>query len=299
MFSPAKAQPRRQKRAQFAQSSPGRPTWMVAEDLAPGDRKILAREWPPLELAVVETTASPHFAPAFDALWAEFGAAGEMEQPGVLAARMAWDPAATTGGYAMRYHLMVVLHEGKIAAVTDQTAILAEGARALVVHHSHILVAREWRRTGLAGWVRALPLATARDLLRARGLPAGIPATLALEMEHPHPGFPATLTRLAAMEQAGYKKIDPTRAPYIQPDFRLAREIDQTGYRPVPLGLVLRRVGREDDDAIDGAEVAGIIRALHAMYAYSLRPRDADALRDAQRSGPAPVGRIPLVPPTS
>ncbi len=248
--------------------------WMEPDDLAPGDAKSLGRDWSGLELDVVESAESPSFVAAFAALWAEFGEAGEMERPEILAARLAWDSATSAGGAAMLYQLMLLRHEGRIAAVTDQTAVLLDDGSGVIVHHSHILVDHSWRRTGLAGWARSLPVRTARSLLAARGLRRSTPVMIAGEMEHPDHRVQATLVRLAAMGKAGFKKIDPARVRYLQPDFRAHREIDRTGSKPLPLALVLRRISRETEDTIKGKTVRLIANALYRIYGREIRPQD-------------------------
>lgn len=272
---------------------------MVPDDLAPGDSKSLLRDWTELELEVVEGAGSPFFMAAFDALWAEFGEAGEVEQPDVLATRMAWDPSAFVDGCAMHYQMMLLRCGGKIAGVTDQTAILTAGEPGVIVHHSHILLAPEWRRTSLAGWLRALPLATARQLLRAHNLPATSAVTIVGEMEHPDPSDPATHVRLAAMEKAGYKKADPARVRYLQPDFRAHHEIDKNGPQPVPLALVLRRVGREEENSISGAEMRRFTSALYKMYGRGMRTGDMAAVHASLADYPGCDERIQLLPPTA
>ncbi len=272
---------------------------MVPDDLAPGDGKSLLRDWSDLELEVIENSGSPYFMPAFDALWSEFGEAGELEQPDVLAMRMAWDPAATVNGCAMHYQMMLIRCGDRIAGVTDQTAILADGESEVIVHHSHILIAPEWRRTGLAGWLRALPLTTARKVLSAQGRPPANAVTIAGEMEHPDPSDAATLVRLAAMERAGYKKADPARVGYLQPDFRAQHEIDLGGPQPVPLALVLRRVGRETEDSITGAELRRITSALYRMYGRGMRAADMAAVHTSLENYPDDEEEIRLVPPTA
>lgn len=272
---------------------------MVPDDLAPGDSKSLLRDWSELELEVIEGTGSPFFMAAFDVLWAEFGEAGEMELPEVLAKRMAWDPSAFVDGCAMHYQMMLLRSGGKIAGVTDQTAILTDGEPGVIVHHSHILLAPEWRRTGLAGWLRALPVATARQLLRVHNQPATSAVTIVGEMEHPDPSDPATHGRLAAMEMAGYKKADPARVPYLQPDFRAPHEIEKNGPQPVPLALVLRRIGREEENSISGAEIRRFISALYTMYGREMRTADMAAVHASLADYPGRDERIRLVPPTA
>lgn len=271
--------------------------WMEPDDLAPGDAKSLARDWSGLALEVVDSAEPPSFMAAFEALWAEFGEAGEMERPEVLAQRLAWDPATPEGDAAMLYQLMLLRHEGRIAAITDQTAILIEGGSEVVVHHSHILVDHAWRRTGLAGWVRSLPVRTARTLLEARGLPRTTSVTIAGEMEHPDHRVPATLVRLAAMGKAGFKKIDPARARYLQPDFRPPREIDRTGSRPLPLALVLRRIGREDEDMIKGKTVRMIANTLYRIYGCGIRSQDMAPAFESLAHYPADDEDVALLSP--
>lgn len=272
------------------------PAWMVPSDLAEGDKKSLARDWQEISLEVIRCTGAPGFDRAYGALWSEFGASGEMERRDVIAGRMAWD-AAGPRGTPMLYEMMLLTRAGEFVAATDQTAILADGGEA-IVHHSHMLVAPAWRRTGLAGWVRALPLSTARRLLEARGLPADTAVTIVGEVEHPDPANPATHARLAAVEKAGYRKVDPSRAAYVQPDFRAPHEMGEEGPSLLPLALVLRRVGREAEGAISGAELRRTVAALYEMYARGMRPEDAAGLRSLLATYPAPDEAVRLVPPT-
>jgi hypothetical protein len=274
--------------------------WMVAADLAPGDAKSLERDWSDIELHRIGQTDSPLFDMAFGALWAEFGAIGEIEQASVLAERMRWDPGQIIDGAAMRYRMMLVTSCGTFAAVRDHTAIVLADEPGAIVHLSHNLVAAEWRRTGLAGWLRALPVTTARHVLEAQGRPRESPVVLVGEMEHPDVNDPATQIRLKAYERAGYKKIDPSRVGYVQPDFRAHHEIDMGGGpRPIPLALIIRRVGDEAEEFITGAEVRRIVRSLYKMYARGFRAEDMRVVHESLQHYPGSDERIRLVPPTS
>ena len=55
--------------------------WMIPSDLAPGDMKSLEGDWSSMELHRVQSADDPDFDIAFGALWAEFGARSEVEQP--------------------------------------------------------------------------------------------------------------------------------------------------------------------------------------------------------------------------
>lgn len=273
--------------------------WMIPGDLAPGDEKSLERDWSGIELHRIENTSDQHFDMAFGALWAEFGSAGEIEQADVLAERLRWDPAIFVNGCAMRYRMMLVTAGGEFAAVRDHTAIVLEKSPGAVVHLSHNLVAPAWRRSGLAGWLRALPVTTARSVLAAQNRPTNSPITLVGEMEHPNPSNPGTQIRLKAYEKAGYRKVDPARVNYLQPDFRSPREIDLSGGpQPIPLTLVVRRVGREEEDFITGAEIRHIAASLYKMYGAAFRARDMVAVECTLAEYPPDDEKVRLVLPS-
>ena len=203
-----------------------------------------------------------------------------------------------TDGYAMKYQMMLVRCGERIAAVTDQTAIRVSGSDDVIVHHSHLLVAPEWRRTGLAGWMRALPLMTARQT-RAHAPERQNSVTIVAEMEHLDQHNPATFIRLAAMEKAGYRKVDNGCVSYFQPNFRPRAQADRGAQAPVPLALVLRRIGREEESIIRGSEIRRIVHALYHMYGLGLHEADMAAARKSLESYPGDEDVIRLVPPTA
>src|SRR5262249_33753783 len=157
--------------------------------------------------------------------------------------------------------------------VRDHTVVATEryGLPEAVVHLSHALIEPPARRTGLAGWLRAWPLQTARATLAAAGLPVTAPITLVAEMEHPDSNVDR-MVRLQAYEKAGFQKIDSSAVHYFQPDFRPPERIDASGGpRPLPFGLIVRRVGRECDEFVRGAEVRKLVECLYTMYGTSFR----------------------------
>jgi len=273
--------------------------WMIPGDLAPGDKKSLERDWSGIELHRIESTTDQHFDTAFGALWAEFGSAGEIEQADVLAERLRWDSSIFINGCAMRYRMMLVTAGGQFAAVRDHTAIVLEHSPGAVVHLSHNLVGPAWRRSGIAGWLRALPVTTARSVLAAQNRPTNSPITLVGEMEHPDISKPGTQIRLKAYEKAGYRKVDPARVNYLQPDFRPPREIDlSSGPQPIPLTLVVRRVGREAEEFITGSEVRHIAASLYKMYGAAFRAQDMAAVEATLADYPGDDEKIRLVLPS-
>lgn len=274
--------------------------WMRPEHLAPGDLKSLQGNWSELELHSIRSRKDSLFEVAFGALWEEFGAAGEMEQAGVIAERMKWHPSHMQNGAALLYAMHLMTRNGEFVAVRDHTAILIEGAPGAVVHLSHNLVAPAWRRTGIAGWLRALPVSTALEALALAGQPIEAPITLLGEMEHFNPQCAATEIRLTAYEKAGYKMVDPSRVHYQQPDFRVPEIIDQeSGPQPIPLCLMLRRIGKEHENFLSGAEVRHCVNAVYKMYGRVFRECDMRVVFETLKQYPSADADIPLVLPTS
>lgn len=273
--------------------------WMVPAHLAPGDTKSLEGDWSEIELHLIEHAGDPFFEMAFGALWDEFGAKGEMEQASVIADRLKWHPLEPRNGASLRYALVLLTHRGEFVAVRDHTVILLEDQAGAVVHMSHNLVARDWRRSGIAGWSRALPVSTALECLAELKRPADSPVTLVGEMEALDKSKPDTQVRLTAYEKAGFKMLDPSRVNYLQPDFRHPEEIDKSsGAAPVPLCLMLRLVGREEQSTVSGAEVLQVVHALYRMYGVGFRESDMRVVMDSLSTYPSASDLIDLLPPT-
>lgn len=271
----------------------------IVADLAPGDRRAADFDWSSLTVRRVTGATDPDFAAAYALLWDEFGARGEMERDAVIADRLAWDPRRPHGDLALLYHLLVVRDAERVVAVRDHTAIvrLSSGGPT-VVHLSHALVAPSHRGTGLAGWLRTFPLQTARACAVAVGRPAEHPIVLVAEMEPPDPLDLACTVRLRAYERAGFRMVDPALASYAQPDFRPAAVLGDAPPAAVPLVLVVRRVGREEEASMPGEEVAAAVDALYGMYEIHLAPQAVAPLRSAAATWTRRQRAFALLPPT-
>jgi GNAT superfamily N-acetyltransferase len=273
-------------------------------DLAPGDRGASGYDWTGKTVHRIRSSDHPWFDRAYEALWGEFGAQAEMEERAVIEGRLAWRPDEPVAGHAFLYELVGIEAGGRLVAVRDHTAILRTDATSetrpgIVVHLSHAWVDPEHRRTGIAAWLRALPLVAARDCAALAGRTVLGSIVLVAEMEPPSADHPARANRLRAYERAGFRMVDPATVAYLQPDFRSAAEIDATGLVPVPFVLIVRRVGVEDERSLPAAEVRAIVGALYRMYGQHLRESDMKELlrhRDGLIDGD---GRVRLVPPTS
>jgi hypothetical protein len=273
--------------------------WMNADDLAPGDAKCARLDWTGFELHRIRSRADPYFWTAFEALWREFGAHGEMEQADVIERRLRWDPRQSVHGCALLYELLLVTRDGGFVAVRDHTAIVRADFPMAVVHMSHNLVAPAFRRVGIAGWLRALPAQTARDCLCAQGHSSTEPIALVAEMEPADPANEARTIRLTAYERAGYQKINPDEISYLQPDFRHPEEIDTSGGpRPVRLDLLVRLVGDESRSSLRADQVRGIVESLYRMYGAEFRPADMAVVWEHLARFPRGDHSIALLPPT-
>jgi GNAT superfamily N-acetyltransferase len=294
---------------------------LLPEDLAPGDRAEAARDWSDVRVRRVRDGDDPDLAEAYDRLWAEFGPRGEMEARPVIRERLAWDPSHPLGippshsfgipspqalaRASLAYELLVLRRGGAIAALRDHTAVVRLDARSrpvagpIVVHLSHALVEPAHRGTGLAAWLRALPLQAARRCAAAAGCAPGTPVVLVAEMDPPGSAEPGRLARLRSYERAGFRKLDPEAAPYAQPDFRPPEVLAGATPEPVPLGLVLRRVGREAEGALPAAEVAAVVEAIYAVYAVHVPGAALDGLRSAAARWTARQPTFRLLPPTA
>lgn len=274
------------------------PLRFISDDLAPGDSKSSTLDISMIEVTRVESRGDPLFEEAYARMWEQFGASNELEPREVLGRRLEWMPGRPRAGFAMQYDLILMRSRGMFVAVRDHTAIA--DARGAVVHLSHALVAPHWRRTGIAGWLRAFPIQTARACLSAAGADAAVPITLAAEMEYATGESDAKMVRLLAYERAGYRKIDPAVVDYHQPDFRAPALIDATG-GPAPLRfqLVVRRPGRESEETISGAEVRAIVERLYCMYGQEFRATDMKAVWKMLDHFPPANARLALLPPSA
>ena len=99
---------------------------MIPSDLAPGDTKSLERDWSDIELHAIESAEDPAFDIAFGALWAEFGANSEVEQPTVLSRRLLWNGDKLLKGALFVTAWCCLSLRARLAAVRDHTAIVRE-----------------------------------------------------------------------------------------------------------------------------------------------------------------------------
>ena len=264
------------------------PVAFPVSDLAPGDLRSATVDLSVFQFDRIRTFDDPLFESGYAQLWEAFGASNEMERLETLALRFSLAPR-------LLYEMILVRRDGEFVAVRDHTAIRTRDGRQAVVHLSHNLVAPAARRTGLAGWLRALPIQAARECLAGDDGPI----TLVAEMEYDDGRDPNRAIRLRAYEKAGFVKVDPRFVDYHQPDFRASTEIDAMGGPlPIRFQLLIRRVGREQERTITGLEIRTLVQALYDIYGPQFRPQDmAHPLLDVSRLPESEVV-VALVPPT-
>jgi len=250
------------------------PSFIDPSHLAPGDREPHPALPAGVRLHVVESAEDPMLDLGFAMLDAEFAPLCEMEVRGVIEERLRWDPGRPVNACSLLYRMMLLLVGNVCVAVRDHTAIARQGVPEVVIHMSHVLVARPWRRRGLATLLRTLPLSSARDCARAVGRPDA-PVTFFTEMEPRDLTQEANRVRRLSYERAGFLAVGG-HLGFIQPDFRPAAVIDAdpAGSRPLPFDFLLRRVGREHERSVPAPELIRAIDLIYAMYATSFRPAE-------------------------
>ncbi len=262
-------------------------------DLAPGDQKSLGLDGASLRLVSVQQASQPEFLLGYEQLRREFGEKNELEMRSVLEKRLSWNPAGLRkNGFSLHYEMIWVESKGKFIAVRDHTAIVS--ATEAVVHLSHILVDPEWRRSGIAGWLRAWPVRWAREVMRGEAKPV----TLVAEMEPLAVDHPERFPRLASIEKSGYSKV--AGISYHQPDFRTPEIIDAEGIvRSLPMSLIIRSVGNESAKQVSGKRVRDWVSAIYTMYGEGIGESEMRSVWDQLRAYPAEDSQVELVLPTS
>ncbi len=257
----------------------------ILSDLAPGDHPSAAFNWHGFEASRISSPEDLLFEQVYSNFWKEFGEKGEMEQRDVICRRLQVDPSKMVSGFSLGYEMIAVLAKGVFVAARDHTAIVSSKSPEAIVHLSHALIDPAYRGKGLVGWLRAWPIQKARSTLVAAGLSDQSPITLVAEMEPLDPASPSRILRLKSYERAGFLMVNPSQVQYFQPDFRSPQVIDADGGPcPLPLHLVIRRVGRETEREISRAEVKRIVSALYHMYGACFRKQDMASLWEQVRT---------------
>lgn len=271
-------------------------------DLSFGDRVSSEFDWTEFQVCSIDSVVDPAFDLVYEELWKEFGPKGEMEQRSVISQRMHWRPTEISGQFSLCYELISVMKKKGLAAARDHSVIIRHGIEPLVVVHlSHSLIMPEFRGSGMIGWLRAWPIRKAKECLKLAGISEDVPIILVAEMEPCTPQTPERMPRLRSYQRGDFLMLEPSAFSYFQPDFRLPEDIDRSGGpSPIPMRLVMRRVGREQERIISGSEVKSIVSCLYHMFEKSFRPQDMRGLwNHLEATCPPANARLALVEPLS
>jgi hypothetical protein len=263
------------------------------DDLAPLDRDKARTALDRVELREVHDPEGPEFAAAYELLASFFAARGELE-PRAALQEFVRDGLETFPGVASSYHLVGAWEGDELVGVRDCYVDVDLGARRCLVALAHALVVPRWRRRGLAGVLRALPVTLGRHAA-VRHLGAPVPTLVVAEMEPADPADPDTVVRLVAYGRSGFGVLDPARLPYSQPDLR--DEVDPH-FSALPLLGVVRTVGVTEVTPELAASFPLLFHVTHDLY---LPPERVAPSRDhalhTLAAGAGPVAVLPL--PTS
>ncbi len=282
--------------------------------------EMIERETRRYELHSIEHPSHPDFERSYRILWNAFGPQGEMEREPVVRSFLLDDPfEPIASGTFLRYFMIVATdREGNLRGVRDGTILVnrAYAPDLCLVYLSHIFMLPEARGTVLTYWLRIAPLEIAVQYLfdlHSRGLvslPApdspskyfGMKVDLAAEMEYFSPEDRLSLQRILFYGRGGFDVIDPRHFPYRQPDFRDPAVVAETGNRPIPFMLLLRRMGRERQARLPIDEAGAVMRLLYDDFScFSDRDHLSESLevvldRLAKRreKGKSDVALLPL-----
>ena len=282
--------------------------------------EMIERETRRYELRSIEHPDHPDFQRSYRILWDAFGPQGEMESEPVVRSAQLDDPfEPISSGTFFRYFMIAATdREGNLRGVRDGTILVnpTYAPDVCVVYLSHIYMLPEARGTVLTYWLRIAPLEIAVEYLfqlNNRGklsLPApdapskyfGMKMNLAAEMEYFSPEDRLSLQRILFYGRGGFDVIDPRHFPYRQPDFRSPAVIAETGNRPIPFMLLLRRVGRERQARLPIDEASAVMRLLYddfACFCDRSHLKDSldvvlDRLAKRRERGKSDVALLPL-----
>ena len=286
------------------------PGTCAADDLAPGDRALAARDWSDLRGAPrARRRDDPDFALAYERLWSEFGGRGEMERRAVIAraARLGPDAAGRRGARSpTSCSCCAAAARSRRCATTPRwcASTRAVGPRRA---RSSCISRTRWssRRSAAPGsrrWLRALPLqARARAARARRGAQPG-------RADRARRGDGAARPeRRRAHGAACAPTSAPASARSIPPRRRTR---SPTSAPPEVAGAATRpsrcrsrsccgASGASARPRCPAAEVAAVVERSTRSTACTCRPRRSTRCAPPRRAGPLAGRPSALLPPTA
>jgi hypothetical protein len=217
-------------------------------------------------------TTQEEFELGYDALLREFEKTADILPRAILERWFTARSLSQADDTIQCEYAMVLADEresGAFAGVRDCFVTRDRATGRAVVLLAHTLVLPAFRRTGLAGILRSVPVVLAHGASEI--LLAG-----EMDMAVPHPKD--TVIRLVAYGRAGFRVIPPEMLPYAQPDLRdLSAGVEP---EPLPFLCVVRQVGEEDRAEISRARARAFVEHIDAVHRCHMDGAQLDVIRD-------------------
>jgi len=195
----------------------------------------------------------------------------------------------TKAGTFVRYFMLVAKNAaGEICGVRDGCVLFNQGygSDQCVIFLARLFMLPAARGTALSLWLRIAPVEIAMQHLAdlhdrcliTLPLPDapeayfGLRLNLTAEMEYFAQQDRASLARILFYGRGGFRAISPGHVPYAQPDMRPAAQIHATGARPVPLMILVRRIGREQEATMPIDEARVMLQLLYDDFVCQCAP---------------------------
>jgi len=253
------------------QSNPSLPFerwWKHQPNLvSPGEQaRAAAFDLDEIQIERIDSPAHPRFADAYQTLADYFGPRRQIEGPDLLRRRLSATSLALTRGWSARYEMLALLRNGRVIGVRDHVFFTGpHAARQTPIYQAHIFVVPAWRGTGIAAWLRALPLISATWWQQHGQLTLSRPLLVA-EIDRPRAPDDGAARVRRGYVRAGYGLLPPD-IEYLQPDVPETPTGDASdACATTPMHLALRFVGRESMEPRTGEEIAHAIEALYSLH---------------------------------
>jgi len=242
--------------------------WKHRHDLVSPGEQARAAEFnlDDIEIERIDSPAHPRFSEAYQTLADYFSPRRQIEGADLLRRRLSAPSLALTRGWSARYEMIALLRNGRIIGVRDHVFFAGpHAARQTPIYQAHIFVVPASRGTGIAAWLRALPLISATWWQQQGQLTLSRPLLVA-EIDRPRAPDERAARVLRGYVRAGYGLLPPD-IEYLQPDIPEKPTGDAPGAcATTPMHLALRFVGSEMVEPRTGEEIARAIEALYSLH---------------------------------
>jgi GNAT superfamily N-acetyltransferase len=231
-----------------------------------------------IDVERIDAPGHARFDEAYRTLANYFGPRRQLEGPDILRRRLGTQPLVLTRGWTAQYELLILSRNGRIIGVRDHVFFTGRhAAEQTPIYQAHIFVVPEWRGTGVAAWLRALPLISA-SWWQLQGRLRLVNPSLVAEIDRPRGPHDDAAHALRGYLRAGYGML-PAGIDYLQPDVPddLTSDASDT-CTATPMHLAFRFVGRESSEPRTGEAIARCVEALYSLHEAEFPHQDLEAL---------------------